>query len=968
MQEIFWNKNATLNENIFSENEIGDFLDEIWNKPIIHIPRGRNEPFKGPKRKKVTSVMKQVLFALFNYIYAEKNLEVTAKTSGQAAAPVAKAQEILADLKKQISRTEKKANFGQIIFNAFVNNLEKKLRGEEVKISYTDCLLGAKYIELENNLPVLENFGLQEFGLKSRVTDFETEIRYKKLDDNLQKAYETALKNYDCGVLQNLEKYFLPQLKISEEDIKRKISGLEKNVDRQIEKIANDFLNELELARNYSRITDQEKIDFYINAAVTAKNHFLQTKNAGIYQRFIDACNISINKVSIPQRNALSKRLENLEANLETQLAEGETLDSRYPVLAEVRRQIKLMNLTVAEDYLNRLESDEGGTFLTELDVTDSNLKTLEDFISEYEILLHALNNANQSVEGAFKQRARLHHANRVNRETQDAIDFTHSWAGIHSGQSTAIETSALEILKYLGFGEGRITARNVDSPNQKSYTVNFTEPVKARESYPHPFAAFGTEIYSKGLEVIFLGANRKYENVAQVLSEMTVDRSVVCLMDSAMTLPERRSLAKIMKLTPNYKNVIVIDKVMALYLAKFDAANRGKRMLQTALPFARVQPYTSGGFVAPEMFIGRSEELDQIRDMSGPVFVYGGRQLGKSALLRQVKSIEHNPAQLAYAFFIDLKNLDSQGALKKVVYELQNAKLLGEVQTWQEFSFEMHKLLDGKLRGVYKPKKLLLLMDESDAFLSDKESEKAIDILRELLVAFNGQFKFILAGLHKVIRFEQNSGFGNLRHISVLPFSPSDAMELLVKPMSYLGFRIADDSLISAIFSRTNYYPGSIQYYCKMLVDAVGNNYTKQKFDVAKNPPYTLDDDYLKNMLGNREFQEEINQKFQITLHLDDDNYYEIIALAVAMVYYEHNRPVGVSVAEIRDTCLMCGVEKITNLSDAELVSLLDEMVALNLLRRSDGKFEFNRYAFWHMMGTETEVQDKLDSYGMNA
>ncbi len=966
LEKIFANRNATFDENIFSENKIGDFLDDVWDKPNIHLSRGGNDPFKGPKRKKVTSVLKQVFFALFNYIYAEKNLEVTSKSFGQAA-PVSKAQEILADLKKQISRTEKKANLGQIIFHAFADNLEKKLSGEETFISYNDCLLGAKYIEIENNLPVVENFGLQEFSLKNRTADFENDIKYKKLEDNLQKAYETALKNYDCGILRNLAKNFLPQLRTSEEDIKRKLSGLEKNVDRQIEKICNDFLNDLELARNYSRITDQEKIDFYINASVAAKKHFLQTKNAGIYQRFIDACNSSINKVSLPQRNALAKRLENLEENLETGLADGETLDSRYPILSEVRRQIDLMNLTVAEDYLNRLES-EGGSFLTELDVTDSNLKTLEDFLSEYEILFNALNNSNGSVEGAFKKRAGLHHTNRLNRETQDALDFTHSWQGIHSGQSAAIETSALEILKHLGYGDGKISARNVDSPNQKSYTVTFTEPIKARESYPHPFACFGTEIFAKGLEVIFLGANRKYENVAQVLSEMTVDRSVICLMDSAMTLPERRSLAKIMKLTPNYKNVIVLDKVMALYLAKFDAANRGKRMLQTALPFARVQPYTSGGFVAPEMFIGRSEELDQIRDMSGPVFVYGGRQLGKSALLRQVKSIEHNPSQLNYAFFIDLKNLDSEGTLKKIVYELQNAKLIGEVKTWQDFSFEMHKLLDGKLRGVYKPKKLLLLMDESDTFLSEKNSEQAIDILRELLVAFTGQFKFILAGLHKVIRFEQNSGFGNLRHISVLPFKPSDAMELLVKPMSYLGFRIVDDSLISAIFSRTNYYPGSIQYYCKMLVDAVGNNYTKQKFDVAKNPPYSLDDDYLKNMLGNREFQEEINQKFQITLHLDDDNYYEILALAVAMIYYEHNRPVGVDVTEIRNICLMCGVDKITNLSDAELLSLLDEMVALNLLRRTDGKFEFNRYAFWHMMGTETEVNEKLDSYGMNA
>ena len=464
---------------------------------------------------------------------------------------------------------------------------------------------------------------------------------------------------------------------------------------------------------------------------------------------------------------------------------------------------------------------------------------------------------------------------------------------------------------------------------------------------------------------MVYLGANRRYDNIAQVLGEMNVDRGMICLADVSMTLSERRNLAKIMKLTTTLKNVLVLDKVMALYLAGFDDANRGKRMLQTALPFARVQPYTTGGVVPPEMFIGRSEELDQIRDMAGPVFVYGGRQLGKSALLRQVRNIEHNPRNLNYAFFIDLKSLDSEQTLQKIVYELSSAKLIGEVRNWDEFSHKMHRLLNGQFGGIERPNKLLLLMDESDAFLSDKDSEKAINTLRELFVTFNGRFKFVLAGLHKVIRFANNSSFGNLHHISVLPFKPSDAMELLVKPMSWLGFRISDESLISAIFSRTNYYPGSIQYYCKMLVDAVGANYTKQNFDVVKNPPYTLDDEYLKNVLGNREFQEEIRNKFRITLCLDDDNYYEILALAVAMAYYEEGRPIGVSLNTIKDYCLMCGVEKIGKLSDDELLSLLDEMVTLNILRRSDGKYEFKRYAFWHMMGTIEEANKKLDSYG---
>ena len=952
--------NAKITEELFSEKKIDETLEYIWNNPQVQLVRKEREPFKGPKRKKVTGVFFQCLTALFNYIHAKKNLDASLH-SGKQSAPVEKALEILNDLQTQINRADKRQSLGQLIFKIFVDNLQRKLNGENVTLTYENCLLTSNYIELENGIPTINSFGVEEFSLKNRVTNFETDMKSKTFGEVLKSAYENALRNYDCGILMHLAKFFLPKLEVTDEEIKRKISALDRQVDKQIDRVYNDFLSDLELARNYSRITDQEKIEFYINAAVDARKHFMQTKNAGLFQRFINACNESISKTSIPHKNALNKRLKKLEDSLEKTLDVDETLDSRYPILAEVHRQIELMNLTVAEDYMNRLET-EGGNLLTELDVTGADLSTLENFLNEYEILYRAVDSANISVENVYRQR--IH--GKVNRESQNALDFLHGWQDLHSGQNSAIERALIDILSHIGYGGAKISARNVDTINQKSYTVTFDEPIKARENFPHPFSVFGTDIYSKGLEIIYLGANRKWENIAQVLGEMTADRGTICLADIAMTLPERRSLAKIMKLTTNLKNILVLDKVAALYLARFDDATRGKRMLQTLLPFARVQPYTTGGVVAPEMFIGRSEELDQIRDMRGPDFVYGGRQLGKSALLRQARNLEHNPRQLNYALFIDLKNLNSEQTLKKIVYELSNSKLIGEVQDWDEFSFKMHRLLDGQIHGIEKPKKLLLLMDESDSFLSEKNSEAAINVLRELLVTFNGQFKFVLAGLHKVIRFEQNSSFGNLNHISVLPFRPSDAMELLVKPMSYLGFRVSDDSLISAIFSRTNYYPGSIQYYCKMLVDAVGSNYTKQNFDVVKNPPYTLDDEYLKNMLGNREFQEEIRQKFQITLCLDDDNYYEILALAVAMAYYENGRPIGVSIGDIKDYCLMCGVDKIAKLSDAELTSLLDEMVTLNILRRTEGgTFEFNRYAFWHMMGTVEEVNKKLDSYG---
>ena len=446
--------------------------------------------------------------------------------------------------------------------------------------------------------------------------------------------------------------------------------------------------------------------------------------------------------------------------------------------------------------------------------------------------------------------------------------------------------------------------------------------------------------------------------------------------MDFALSLAERRKLAQAFKVRYELKDIVVIDRVMAIYLTRFEDSVRGVKMLKTALPFARVQPYTTGGIVAPEMFIGRSKELAKIRDMNGPVFVYGGRQLGKSALLRQVRNIENDPEQNNFAFFVEVKGLDYIKALEKIVRELKDANLINknkEVDTWDKFSITMKELLSGKSERFSDiprgntPKKLMLLLDESDEFLASigNTPDNAIDKLRELRDNFSGKFKFVLAGLHKVIRFEKNLVFGNLDHISILPFTPTDALELLLKPMSSLGFFIEDESLTSAIFSRTNYYPGLIQYYCKMIVDAAGDNYTQRNFDVTKNPPYKLDDEYLKNMLGKRDFQDEINKKFQITLKLDDDNFYEIIALVIALEYYQKNCPVHVSVAKIKETCFIYDIEKITSISDADLDNLLGEMVELNLLRKVDEQYEFNRYAFWHMMGTESEIEDRLTQYG---
>lgn len=96
--------------------------------------------------------------------------------------------------------------------------------------------------------------------------------------------------------------------------------------------------------------------------------------------------------------------------------------------------------------------------------------------------------------------------------------------------------------------------------------------------------------------------------------------------------------------------------------------------------------------------------------------------------------------------------------------------------------------------------------------------------------------------------------------------------------------------------------------------------------------------------------FLQEIEDKFMITLRVDqdDDNYYYLITLGVAYLYAAEDKPV--TLEKIKD---ILGSTRIANLSDDKLSALLDELEELNVLRKVDkDEYIFNRYSFYSMLG----------------
>ena len=57
--------------------------------------------------------------------------------------------------------------------------------------------------------------------------------------------------------------------------------------------------------------------------------------------------------------------------------------------------------------------------------------------------------------------------------------------------------------------------------------------------------------------------------------------------------------------------------------------------------------------------------------------------------------------------------------------------------------------------------------------------------------------------------------------------------------------------------------------------------------------------------------------------------------------------------------------ISKIAGLDDDKLIAFMEELKELNVLRSTDDShYLFSKFSFFQMMGTSTEVDDKLVEY----
>ena len=309
-------------------------------------------------------------------------------------------------------------------------------------------------------------------------------------------------------------------------------------------------------------------------------------------------------------------------------------------------------------------------------------------------------------------------------------------------------------------------------------------------------------------------------------------------------------------------------------------------------------------------MFMGRVDELNKIKDPQGIHLLYGGRQLGKSALLKKAKK-DIDGKDGNKSVYVDIKNSDVEKSIKVITEELIYSGIFDKnkhFNNWSEFASELRNTIRRSNINYF-----LLLLDEGDKFIEDCKNYdySPIDDLKRICEDTTIGFKFVIAGLHNIARFDRsskskNSVIPHLKALTIKPFKYIEARQLLEYPLGSLGMYFGDDEktqgLISTILATTNYFPGLIQFYCSQLVESLRNPDYDSIYPQTTTPPYFITEKHIQKILANKDFQEQIKEKFSITLDLDEDNYYDIIALLMADGCHSEGSAFGTTPEKIYD------------------------------------------------------------------
>lgn len=481
----------------------------------------------------------------------------------------------------------------------------------------------------------------------------------------------------------------------------------------------------------------------------------------------------------------------------------------------------------------------------------------------------------------------------------------------------------------------------------------------------------FGSKLHGR-LRVMVCWGQPRAELLRSWVDKDTAGGPLLVTYLGTMSAEVRRRFA--VEAVHNETPVIVVDDAALAYLAA-----HGDRQVGTALsvllPFSSVQPYVrkKRSLVPPEMFYGRATERSAVIDAEDTQVVFGGRGLGKSALLDSAKTaFEREPERVALHIELSTVAMGQgvQGA--DAVWDVLLRELRTQGVVPKPGRRDTGKAYDLVRAGVLSwltadsRRRLLVMLDESDGFFeADAPRFLETNRLKELgqLPGAQERAKVVFAGLHSVQRYSKVSN-NTFKHLAQSPtmighLSPRHAHKLVTVPMGALGFRFESDELIHRILGHCSYQPFLLQMFCDRLVRHMHD--MRRTGIGAQEPPYTVVRADVEAVEGDPELREDIIETFRDTLHLDPR--YNIIACVLAHHAYERGLDVRLSEGDLRGECLDYWREGFKGLDSDAFRAYLKEMVGLGLLadNRDLRGWRLRSANALRMMGTNEAVMTTL-------
>ncbi|MEF8752441.1 MAG: ATP-binding protein [Accumulibacter sp.] len=641
--------------------------------------------------------------------------------------------------------------------------------------------------------------------------------------------------------------------------------------------------------------------------------------------------------------------------------------------LAEVEKALRERDIATANELLQRVrrglppwpdeavEADPFHSFL-------AGIGELEDWLSS--------RRSKESIDTTIKKGESIPglELGKVDGAQRDqAAKMFTDWAQLKSRR----EAEAIRLQSFfsgLGFVLPNPPSRESKTPKMEVWNMS-TGTVEDRGVCPIPHFGSG----AKGnYRVICLWERPTEDDIVQMVGDSSLHRATIVLYFGRMSERKWRDISRKTKLA--HKSFVLMDEVMLLFLAG-QGGSRLAAFFSTSLPFGYSDPYdATAGLVPPEMFFGRTSELNAILGMNGRCFIYGGRQLGKTALMRRAEQAFHAPPNGRYSIWIDLRaegigvnraafeiwlplaaSLRGVGALGSPVSSASLAKkggvdtLVDEVRTFLVKNVE---------------RRILLLLDEADRFFEQDGRHDFAETrrLKQLMDVTQRRFKVVFAGLHNVFRMTERANhpmahFGE--PIKIGPFIDEheirEAQELVRKPLLAAGFEFDAPSLVIRILAQTNYYPSLIQLYCHHLL-----RHMLTKVGSAQRPHgprYRITNQDIEAVYSSGDLRDEIRNKFRLTLQLDLR--YEVVAYAMALEAlsgrYTHNE--GMDWRSIwQNGAMQWWPEGFHDTSELDFRVLLDEMVALGVLSRTpEGRYSLRNPNIFLLLGNQEEIETVL-------